>query len=1161
MKTELSLCVRKRILSVLLLVSAIFLASMSYAQSPSAILGQPSVVPIVDGTIDQVWGTAQAHPIALPYLQENPTLGIEGETYWKGLWTMEGIYILVNVVDNVFSPAYAGTGYTMDWMYDKVELYIDANYVQKDGLGAAHGKGHYCFAPAPTENMIRQGQAASISNGKSTYCYKVSNQSYVAEYYIPFTELLDKNGLPLDKSGHIGFDVTITDNDLKTPMRNRMVWSNNGRMDESWYNMDDAGLIVLSTQESSTDTIPNGDDPWSHNNLIRNWNFTSDLTNWGSWVDGTVAGQKAVVIENGVVKMATGKASDGAPWHYQLYQTDLQAQANVPYILTFKSWSSVPRTNRVDFEDSPENGYTRYGASTDAQAIGGRSEWEYNTTTVPQWFAFHVVFDQIKSTTPQKVQWMLSSENAITYLDSILLMKADDTTGGIPHYLIASVTQIDMKAEAETATITLTSDVNWTASVDQVWLTVRSNAGSGNATLSVSAQANASLISRTATIRIKAPDMTTQLITVTQQAKSALPNQQGTLTYGENWNNEVWNYQNLIKNWDFTTDLTSWGNWVDGVWPGQQPPLANNGIATMTTIKSPDGYGWHYQLWQRGLKAEANVPYILKFKAWSDESRTNGLAFEDSPENNYNRYGASPDADAIKGRSEWTYNTTTEPRWFTFHMVFDQMVPTTDQKIQWMLSTANATTYLDSVILIKDGDSTANNASYIIISTSKINLMEKVANAYFTITSNAPWEVHSDQAWINVDQSTGTGNQTITLTAMANTEFTIRTAKITIYATSLEPQTITVAQMAKLPISEDPQDTVIVENWSSEAWNSYNLIKNWDFTTDLTYWDNWIDIAITDQLAPAVSNGIATMRTGVAMDGYNWLYQLIQRSLEAEPNVPYTLKFKAWSSIPRSNGLVFEDTPENNYNRYGASTDAEALNGRSEWVYYTTPTPRWFTFHVVFDRMNSTTLQKIQWMLSTAGATSFLDSVILIKDADLMLIKEAQLALSANQLKVGHTEVKATVDVSSNTNSMAITDQEWISVSPTTVTGNKTLTIATKANPDITSRTATVTIYPAGLKAQTITVVQSPITAINQLTDGSKMTLYPNPSNGKVKLVLDRVPEKGTYLTVHNPTGKLIINQPVESMEQWIDLQGNPPGVYFLSINLNDSKAQKIILK
>ncbi|HAH22568.1 MAG TPA: hypothetical protein DCL77_02180 [Prolixibacteraceae bacterium] len=480
--------------SILLLILGVVWGTIALAQKPTAVVKITSVAPVIDGIVDDIWATANEYNIALPYRLETPTLGTLGQTTWKALWDHEGIYILVKVADNVFSPAYdKGEG----WLYDKPELSFDCNYEKKDGLGTSYpNSGHYCFAPAPVKGQIRGGQFFDTFPNEIHFSYYVTDPSYLVEYFIPFTKLLDKDGNKVDVTQPIGFDISISDNDTNPPTRNRMGWSNAGAIDENWNNMDDAGEMVLEptsydppdiitltpdsitkdkgtlqliahlTPESSTNVkliwtvtnvtgkasindmglvtaLSNGtvtvkvtvleqpwleatatvtisgqiadeNEVWNYFNLIKNWNFNTDLTNWGFWVDGSAGGQTSPVVLNGVVSMTTALAADGATWHYQFNQSELKAEANVPYILKFKSWSSKPRSNELVFEDSPQNNYNRYGASSDPEAVNGKSDWVYSTTIEPRWFTFHVIFDKMIPTTQQKIQWMLSTANATT---------------------------------------------------------------------------------------------------------------------------------------------------------------------------------------------------------------------------------------------------------------------------------------------------------------------------------------------------------------------------------------------------------------------------------------------------------------------------------------------------------------------------------------------------------------------------------------------------------------------------------------------------------------------------------------------------------------------------------------------------------------------------
>lgn len=491
-----------------------FICAMAMGQAPTAILKKATVAPVIDGTVDDVWADAPENGILLPYTGETPTVGPAGTTWWKGLWDDKGIYILLNVNDNVWGPAF---GAANNYLYDHPEVYFDVNYNLKDGLGpqtngSGNGNGHYQVAPQPVKDSIASGVASSTGANGGRFSYNVTDPSYLVEYFIPFTKLLDSDGIMVDKTNTIGFDVTICDNDVPAPgvgVRNRQVWSNIGTIAESWVNMDDCGTITL---EGATSVI-----------------FVEQIT----------------------INPVTITTNKGA---VQLTANISPADATNQLL----KWTEVDGTGRAT----------------------------------------------------------ISSTGLLTPMtNGTVTVKASSTDGG------------------------------WTES-DPIEITI------SNQVLD---------------------------------------------------KNDIWNTFNLVKNWNFNTDISSWGGWWDGA--TQIPPVVQDGVVVMQTDVNADGFNYHYQFNQSGLfTALPNIPYTVKFKSWSSDARPdNVMDFEDNSVLLYNRYGASPDP-LSNGRSEWHYPTTTDPTWFTFHVTFDQIVPTTTQKIQWLESMSTSTVYLDSVLLISDAD-------------------------------------------------------------------------------------------------------------------------------------------------------------------------------------------------------------------------------------------------------------------------------------------------------------------------------------------------------------------------------------------------------------------------------------------------------------------------
>ena len=183
--------------------------------------------------------------------------------------------------------------------------------------------------------------------------------------------------------------------------------------------------------------------------------------------------------------------------------------------------------------------------------------------------------------------------------------------------------------------------------------------------------------------------------------------------------NEVWNTKNVIKNWDFTTELAPWSGWADGNLAGQLPPVVQNGVCVMKPSNAPDGQGWHYSFNQSPLNLELSVPYTLYIKSWASGDSPCKLRFEDATAGDA-VIGLSSDATAVNGTSEWKYNVNTTPGWYTFHVVFNKLVKETEAKIQWQLSFSNNTIYLDSVLLVKDKDLILSNRQLPVNSSMKV---------------------------------------------------------------------------------------------------------------------------------------------------------------------------------------------------------------------------------------------------------------------------------------------------------------------------------------------------------------------------------------------------------------------------------------------------------
>jgi hypothetical protein len=203
--------------------------------------------PEIDGVVDAVWANAVKYNIAVPFKTEMPTLGAEGETSWKALWDAEGMYMLLQVADDNWYPNWVAGGGD-NYMFDKPELYFKTNTPFQDATGGRYGtKGSIQVAPASTADNI-DGTIGTGESGVGTeynYAFKVTDPTYVVEYFLPWGLFINKDDVPFDPTTSMAFDVTIIDRDPGDTDRKRMNWLNTGAFDESWSNMNEAGIIMF----------------------------------------------------------------------------------------------------------------------------------------------------------------------------------------------------------------------------------------------------------------------------------------------------------------------------------------------------------------------------------------------------------------------------------------------------------------------------------------------------------------------------------------------------------------------------------------------------------------------------------------------------------------------------------------------------------------------------------------------------------------------------------------------------------------------------------------------------------------------------------------------------------------------------------------------------
>lgn len=199
---------------------------------------------------------------------------------------------------------------------------------------------------------------------------------------------------------------------------------------------------------------------------------------------------------------------------------------------------------------------------------------------------------------------------------------------------------------------------------------------------------------------------------------------------------------------------------------------------------------------------------------------------------------------------------------------------------------------------------------------------------------------------------------------------------------------------------------------------------------------------------------------------------------------------------------------------------------------------------------NTTSVRTATVTVSGNGADS--KTISVTQEAGLMLtVSQNIIALD----KDGNNA--ASINITSNTSWSAVSDQNWLTVSPSSGTENGIVIFTARANPSNSARSAMVTISAAGVTPQVITVMQAAGTnGVSSLTE-ELVPFYPNPvADGIFLCGIDGK----SIITLSDMSGNICFRKEV-SVNEYIPLNSLPQGVYILKLSSDKGIVESKLVK
>ena len=340
----------------------------------------------------------------------------------------------------------------------------------------------------------------------------------------------------------------------------------------------------------------------------------------------------------------------------------------------------------------------------------------------------------------------------------------------------------------------------------------------------------------------------------------------------------------------------------------------------------------------------------------------------------------------------------------------------------------------------------------IILAVGKTDVSAKPEGGQFAIvvTSNTSWTAVSEAGWCTVSPSSGSENGTINLTVSAHTGTTSRSTTVYVKSGSVTRSIRVTQDYATLTVDETPI-TVGPDAYSK--------------TLSVTSNTNWTASSNASWCTVKQSSGQLTINAEKNETDAERTATVTVKALGLTRTVTVT-QHKATLTLSPSSTIAF--SPE------GGS---ESLKISSNVTWTASSSASWCTLSAVSGTGDKTITVSAsenktgnQRTAKVTVKTGFHTKEIVVSQVN------STLSVSKESLSFGAPQSTTTVTISSNTKwTASCSPVSWLSVNPTSGTGNSTITVKASAASSSSPREGTVTIK-AGELTRTIKISQDGVT-------------------------------------------------------------------------------------
>jgi len=616
----------------------------------------------------------------------------------------------------------------------------------------------------------------------------------------------------------------------------------------------------------------------------------------------------------------------------------------------------------------------------------------------------------------------------------------------------------------------------WSATSDQSWLTVTPSSGTGNDTLVFTAEPNLTDSERTATVTVKAADVSSQVVTITQKSALVLSVSNNNLFIAKEIGSFV--SVNVTSNIEWTAQSNQ--TWL------KLTPSAGTGNKTIQFSANNANPTIAPRMAIVTISGIDVVPQLITVTQAAGDSI---LTVASTAVNVGYADGSSV---SVPVTSNIIWAAQSDQLWLTVApsaangkdtLVFTAEVNPVDS-IRTAIVTVSATGLPSKTIVV-----TQLRKPFLNVSANDVAIAKEYGSkASIEVISNIVWTASSFQAWLRVSPKSETGNQSLYFTVTsANPKITPRSANVIVNGEGVSPQQITITQAAG--------DTVLtVGSTAVDIGFAEGSTVSVPVTSNTTWTVQSDQIWLTVAPSAATGNGTLVFTAGAnPVDSTRTAIVTVSATGVAPRTIIVTQSRKSFLNVSANTVAIA--------NEYDSSVSVEV---NSNIVWNASSDHTWLKVSpksgsgnqsLIFTTASANTeIAPRSATVTVAGEGVSPQLITVIQAAG-----DTVLTVDSTTVDIGYAEGSTvSVQVISNTTWKAQSDQPWLTPNPVLFEGNTDLIFTANENPNDFTRTAKISVMAPGAETKTITITQAAKPALNLMTDtlliakeeGSTVTLF-----------------------------------------------------------------------